>query len=39
MSQPTTTPDKRRAGLFDIRNIIGLFLLIYGVILLIMGWG
>lgn len=29
--------DKKKAGAFDIRNIIGLLLTIYGVILLLMG--
>ena len=33
----TTTGDKHSAGAFDIRNIIGALLGIYGVILLAMG--
>lgn len=32
-----TSPKKHVAGLFDIRNIIGSLLAIYGVILLLMG--
>jgi len=35
---PTTTPERRhKAGLLDIRNIIGLLLAVYGVILTITG--
>jgi hypothetical protein len=33
----TETTQKHAAGLFDIRNIIGALLAIYGVILLLMG--
>ena len=33
----TTSNDKHLAGIFDIRNIIGTLLTIYGVILLLMG--
>lgn len=32
------TPPKRTAGLFDIRNMIGMLMGIYGVILLLMGF-
>lgn len=39
MATDTTTPQRHQAGLFDIRNIIGLLLLIYGVVLVIMGLG
>ncbi|HEY3527992.1 MAG TPA: hypothetical protein VGK78_02490 [Nocardioides sp.] len=35
MSQRETGPRRSRAGLFDVRNIIGALLLLYGVILLI----
>ncbi len=39
MNATATTSTKRghRAGLFDIRNIIGALLAIYGVIILLMG--
>lgn len=33
----TTTGKRHQAGWFDIRNVIGLLLLIYGVVLLILG--
>ncbi|GMA21290.1 hypothetical protein MM440_02245 [Arsenicicoccus piscis] len=36
-STNTTGTAKHKAGAFDIRNIIGLLLAIYGVILLLMG--
>jgi hypothetical protein len=39
MSAENTTPRRHQAGLFDIRNIIGLLLLIYGVALVVMGMG
>jgi uncharacterized membrane protein YidH (DUF202 family) len=37
MSTSNETVSRHRAGLFDIRNIIGLLLMIYGVVLLVMG--
>lgn len=37
MSADATAAPKKGAGLFDIRNFIGLLLLIYGVILAAMG--
>ena len=37
MSTPNVEVRKQSAGLFDIRNIIGLLVLIYGVVLTIMG--
>jgi hypothetical protein len=30
-------PERQKAGLFDIRNIIGALLFLYGVVLLVMG--
>ncbi len=37
-AQETSTAKARhQAGLFDIRNVIGLLLLIYGVVLLVLG--
>jgi uncharacterized membrane protein len=37
MATSKGAPDRHRAGLFDIRNIIGLLLLIYGIVVLVMG--
>lgn len=37
MSTPTGTPTTHSAGIFDIRTIIGLLMLVYGVILTAMG--
>lgn len=37
MSTQSQTPNRHKAGLFDIRNIIGLLLFLYGVVLFIMG--
>lgn len=39
MSSERATPRRHTAGLFDIRSIIGLLLLIYGVVLFVMGLG
>ena len=39
MSTPNVEVRRQSAGLFDIRNIIGLLVLIYGVVLTIMGFG
>ncbi len=33
----TTSPQRHKAGWFDIRNVIGLLLFIYGLVLLAMG--
>lgn len=38
MSTPNVEVRKQSAGLFDIRNIIGLLVLIYGVVLTVMGF-
>ena len=37
MSPTSSTPQNKTAGIFDIRNVIGGLLGIYGVILLLMG--
>jgi drug/metabolite transporter (DMT)-like permease len=37
VTQPETAPRRHTAGLFDIRNIIGGLLGVYGVILTVMG--
>jgi predicted small integral membrane protein len=37
MATTNKAPARHSAGLFDVRNIIGLLLLIYGVVLLVMG--
>jgi hypothetical protein len=37
MATDSTRNDKHLAGLFDIRNIVGVLMTIYGVILLLMG--
>ncbi|MGH3509830.1 MAG: hypothetical protein ACRDPI_06315 [Nocardioidaceae bacterium] len=37
MSTQNQTTSRHKAGLFDIRNIIGLLLFLYGLVLFIMG--
>ena len=37
MSNPASAPEKKAAGAFDVRNIIGALLALYGVVLLVMG--
>jgi hypothetical protein len=39
MSERETRPTRTKAGLFDLRNIIGALLFLYGVILLIVSFG